>query len=204
MNVEAAIAANRRDVGALDRPHPRVAYPDEHQLVAAARSDPQAFALLYRRYVLPLYHYLYHRVGNPQDAEDLTASTFDKALAGLGRYREQGSFPAWLFSIARHTLGDYQRRRRPLVDVASVAALLADPEASPEAELLQAEEAFLLHRLIEHLPADQQEAVMLRYFSGLPIADIAAVLGRSEGAVRALLHRALTALRAAYRQEGAQ
>src|SRR3954464_10032512 len=62
------------------------------------RADPQAFALLYRRYVHDLYRYLYHRVGNQQVAEDLTASTFGKALAGIGRYHEQGSFPAWLFS----------------------------------------------------------------------------------------------------------
>ena len=107
--------------GALARAGPSCgsgeAGAEERQLVVAARRDPAAFAPLYRRYAPPVYRYLCQQVGNPQDAEDLTATTFRKALASLGRYREQGSFAAWLFSIARHTLRDYQRRRRPEVDV---------------------------------------------------------------------------------------
>jgi RNA polymerase sigma-70 factor (ECF subfamily) len=202
MNVEAAISTGSRVRGADDQSYPVAdVLLDDCQLVAAARVDPQAFALLYRRYVRPLYQYLYHRVGNPQEAEDLTASTFGKALAGIERYHEQGSFPAWLFGIARHTLQDYQRHRRPAVDVAAVAGALVDPAASPESQALQAEEAHLLRRLVDQLPADQQEAVMLRYFGGLATADIAVLLRRREGAVRALLHRAIVALREAYRRE---
>ena len=202
MNVEAAISTGVRVMGAEERPDPAAeASADDRQLVAAARADPQAFALLYRRYVHDLYRYLYHRVGNQQVAEDLTASTFGKALAGIGRYHEQGSFPAWLFSIARHTLLDYQRQLRPSVDVTAVAGALADPAASPESQLLRAEEARVLRDLVHQLPADQQEAVMLRYFGGLATADIAVLLHRREGAVRALLHRAITALREAYRRE---
>ncbi len=77
---------------------------EECRLIAAARADPQDFAPLYRRYATPLYRYLYQQLGDPHEAEDLTSSTFGKALASLDRYREQGSFAAWLFSIARHTL----------------------------------------------------------------------------------------------------
>lgn len=202
MNLGTAVPARPRTDQAMGGARTDIASAvADRALVAAAQADPQAFALLYRRYVTPLYQYLYHRVGNREEAEDLTASAFDKALASLDHYQEQGSFAAWLFSIARHTLHDQQRRRRPVVDVAAVAALLVDPAASPEAQLVQAEDAFRLHDLIQQLPPDQQEAVMLRYFSGLHTADIAIVLGRSDGAVRALLHRALLALRDGYREE---
>ena len=80
------------------------------------------FATIYRQYVTPVYRYLYLQVGNPHDAEDLTATTFSRALTTIHRYEEQGNFAAWLFSIARHTLRDYQRRQRPRVAVDAMAA----------------------------------------------------------------------------------
>ena len=174
---------------------------EDRRLVAAARGDPAAYAALYRRYVGPVYRYFYHHVGNPQDTEDLTATTFRKALAGLSRYREQDSFAAWLFSIARHTLLDYQRRHRPQIDVELVASTLVDPAPQPDAQILRVEQARTLHRLIRELPADQREALVLRFFAQLPTAAIAMALGRSEGAVKMLIHRAVTRLRDRYRQE---
>jgi RNA polymerase sigma factor (sigma-70 family) len=184
----------------------------ERQLVAAACADPQAFAVLYHTYVGPIYRYHYAHVRTAQDAEDLTAATFGAALASLGHYREQDHFAAWLFAIARHALSDFQRRQRRLLALTDRRAAstdddeppldaLADAAPSPEGYAIQADEATRLHRLLATLPPDQREAVTLRYFGELRPAEIGVVLGRGDGAVRTLLHRALDRLRRAYREE---
>ena len=84
---------------------------DDAVLVRAARHDLAAFAALYRRYVTPIYRYLYSRVGNAADAEDLTAQTFVAALEGLPGYRERGNFAAWLFTIAHNKAADHHRQQ---------------------------------------------------------------------------------------------
>ena len=198
MDHEAIAARGPRAMARTDSPGPRGAPGSEELWRVAAPWGRAAFAALYREYVTPVYRYLYQQVGNPHDAEDLTATTFSKALATLGRYEEQGSFAAWLFSIARHTLRDYQRRRRPQVPMEEVAGTLVDPAPPPEAQVLQAEQARTLHRLIQQLPPDQREALELRVFGELRTAEVATVLGRSEGAVKMLVHRAVTRLRDAY------
>ncbi len=175
---------------------------EERRLVAAARANPRAFAPLYRAYATPVYRYLHHQTGNADDAEDLTAVTFGKTLDSLDRYEDRGRFAVWLFSIARHTLRDHQRRRRPHLDVALVAATLADPAPPPEAWLPRAEQARELHRLLDQLPPDQREALTLRFFGGLSTRDVAAILVRSEGAVKMLVLRAMDRLRDHYRREG--
>jgi RNA polymerase sigma-70 factor, ECF subfamily len=182
-------------------PPDAAAAADEALLIAAAVRDRAAFAPLYRRYVTPVYRYFARQTANAQDAEDLTAATFDKALASLGRYREQGTFAAWLFGIARHTLRDYQRRSRPHLDI----DLMAEPPAAtpdePEAEVLRGERLRLLGQRLRRLPPDQQEAIALRFFAEFGVAATARTLGRSEGAVRMLVHRAITTLRRDYAEE---
>ena len=160
-----------------------------------------AFADRYHTYVAPLYRYLFQQTGNAADAEDLTASTLGKALASLDAYAGRGTFMAWLFGIARHTLNDYLRHRCRTVDIAHVAASLPDGGPLPEQTAVRQERADTLYLHIRGLPAGQREALTLRYFGALHIAEIAAVMGRSEGAVKLLIHRALTALRAQYQQE---
>ncbi len=84
---------------------------DDAALAKEARRDAEAFTILYRRYVTPLYRYLYHRLGNVKDAEDLTAQVFTDALEGLASYREHGRFSSWLFTIAHRRLIDLYRQR---------------------------------------------------------------------------------------------
>ncbi|MHB1132098.1 MAG: sigma-70 family RNA polymerase sigma factor [Chloroflexota bacterium] len=163
--------------------------------------DRAALAALYRQHLDAVYRYFYSRVGNAQEAEDLTAATFAKMLASVGDYTEQGRFAAWLFTIARHTLADYQRRSREQVDLEPVAPLLADSGPAPEEAALRAERTRTLRRLLKRLPPDQQEALALRFFGQLSTAEVAAALGRSEGAVKMLVHRAILALRDLYAQE---
>ncbi|MGI8857111.1 MAG: RNA polymerase sigma factor [Thermomicrobiales bacterium] len=160
-----------------------------------------AFAASYRIYVTPLYRYFYHHTSNAADAEDLTASTVSSALASLGSFAGRGTVGAWLFGIARHTLRDHQRRYRGTVAIADVAGSLADASPLPEQHIVWREQEDCLHARIRALSASQRDALTLRYFGALHIAEIAIVLGRSEGAVKLLIHRALTTLRGQYRQE---
>ena len=167
---------------------------DDAALVAAARQDRRQFTALYRRYLKPVYGYFYQQVGSVQDAEDLTATTFSEALASLDCYQEQGRFAAWLFGIARRQLLHYQRRRpwtgQPLT---SEVAVTADQE--PEAQALGQDEMRRLQGLIQTLPAEQREALSLRFFAELRTGEVARLMGRSEGAVKMLVHRAVTTLR---------
>lgn len=163
---------------------------------------PTAFAACYGTYATPLYRYFSQHTGSVADAEDLTATTISKALAHLDSYAGRGTVGAWLFGIARHTLRDFQRRYRRIDDIAAVAGSLADASPLPEQEIVRREREGNLHERIRALSASQREALTLRYFGGLHIAEIAIVLDRSEGAVKLLIHRALTTLRDQYRQEG--
>ena len=162
--------------------------------------EPLDFEALYAAYGPAVYRFFFQQLGDAQEAEDLTATTFSKALASRNRYREQGRLTAWLFGIARHTLLDAWRRARPRIDLARVATALADPAPSPEAQVLHSEQARQLHELLQYLPADQQEALILRFFGDLSIGEIAARMGRSAGAIKMLLHRAVAQLRERYRQ----
>ncbi|MGH2460059.1 MAG: RNA polymerase sigma factor [Chloroflexota bacterium] len=174
---------------------------DDGGAVHRIRQDCMDFGTCYREYVLRIYRYFYRQLGNQADSEDLTAATFMKALSSISRYREQGSFASWLFSIAHHTLADYQRHRHHEIGLDSLAVALPDNNLPTEAQVLRAETSRLLHTLIQQLPADQREALALRFFGGLHIAEVATVLGRSDGAVKMLIHRAIETLRAAYPKE---
>ncbi len=102
---------------------------DERELIERAKRDPEAFDLLYERYVAQIYRYLYYRTGNSQDAEDLTARTFYRALEHLHRYQERGlPFTAWLYRIAHNIVVNWQRdrRRRPVVALDYVVTRAAE------------------------------------------------------------------------------
>jgi len=165
---------------------------------------PTSFAASYRTYAVPLYRYFYQHTGNAADAEDLTAVTIGKALASLRSYAGRAPLAAWLFGIARHTLHDFQRRQRNTVTLDDVALSLADATPLPEQSAVTREQRDDLHAHIRALPTNQREALTLRYFGALTIAEIAVLLDRSDGAVKLLIHRALTTLRTRYRQEEQQ
>lgn len=158
------------------------------------------FANLYERYVVAMYAFFYRRLGNAHDAEDLTAVTFSRALASLSRYQEQGRIEAWLFGIARHVLQDHHRRYRLQAEQMPVELILADVMPLPEAQVLQSEQAHQLQLLVERLPIDQREALILRFFGEMSIAEIASLMGRSPGAVKMLIQRAMATLREHYRR----
>jgi len=163
---------------------------------------PETFLALYREQVIPVYRYCYQQTGNVHDAEDLLGTTLCKAFAGRATFDPgRGTFAAWLFGIARHVLRDFRRGQRPLADVAGLDPPPADAAPSLDMQVVRAEQGQLLHARVLRLPPAQRDAVCLRYFGGLRVAEIAAVLGRSEGAVSLLIHRAFATLRSQYLRE---
>lgn len=161
-------------------------------LVAQSRRDPAAFGLLYDRYLGPVYRYCHHRLGERVAAEDATSAVFTRALAALPRY-EPGNFRAWLFTIAHNTVVDARRHRRPTHPLAEADAT-PDPAPLPDEAALADEERDSLFALLARLPLEQRRVMELR-LSGLPTPEVAAIVGRSPGAVRSLQFRAVGRLR---------
>ena len=166
--------------------------PLDPALIESARRDPEAFGVVYRHYLTPVYRYLYRRLGNVHEAEDMTAQVFTEALEGLsgGRYREGGCFSAWLFSIAAHKLADFYRSRSALE--------LNDPpsaETGLQAEAESKDDRQRLVRLLAQLEEEKQELLRLRFSGGLSFAEIAMLAGRNEAAVKMAIYRSLTWLR---------
>lgn len=179
---------------------PRIAQLDrDRPLVDAARRDPAAFEALYRRYVARVYSYAYYELGDHHDAEDATERTFLAALAALPRFDERAAdideelstFRVWLMRIARNVVANQRRhaRRHPTAPI-EAAATVAAPDGV-EATAVVRDEARSAWAAVARLPGDRRRAVVLRFVDEMSTAEIAGVLGRSEGAVRVLIHRAL-------------
>ncbi len=176
----------------------------ETALIEQAKVDPIAFGLLYERYVDRIYSYIYYRTGNQQDAEDLTARTFHKALDHISRFNNRGvPFSAWLYRIAHNLVANWHRdrnRRRELVleDQTHLPYTSGSPEKLAEAS--EARDALL--GAIRRLPDDRQQLILLKFSDALPNAQIGAIMGRSEGAIKSLYHRTLLALREDLQERG--
>jgi RNA polymerase sigma-70 factor, ECF subfamily len=167
---------------------------DETPLIQDALRDRELFAVLYERYRQQLYRYLLARVGNVEDAQDLTSQTFLVAMQEMGRYRQERPFIAWLFGIARHKAADHFRRRRPEIGLDAATWLTGAPDTLDEQVGRQLDLARVAHGL-RHLSPARAEALTLRLFGGLDTAAIAQVMGRRETAVRMLIFRGLRDLR---------
>ena len=152
-----------------------------------------AFAALYQRYVASVFRYIHIHTGSAADAEDLTAEVFVDALASLQRYREQGRFAAWLFSIARRKAAGYHRRARPQVALDNAETVPAGGE-DPLARVIRDEHLRRLWQAMAGLDDDDQELLRLRFAAELTFGEMAELLGRKEAAVRQAVHRLLRRL----------
>jgi RNA polymerase sigma-70 factor (ECF subfamily) len=165
---------------------------DDRALVGEAQRDPRQFTALYERYVDAVHAYVYRRVDNRADAEDITSLVFQKAFANLDRFEWRGvPFVAWLVRIAANELAT--RGRRSTISIAPIDAA----DALDEDVTAEIDAAVTLGRLVRGLPNDQRLVIELRFTEDRSIADVATVIGRTEGAVKQLQHRALQTLRAA-------
>jgi RNA polymerase sigma-70 factor (ECF subfamily) len=170
---------------------------DEDALVERAKIDPTAFGILYESYVDKIYSYIYYRVGNQHDAEDLTARTFYRALDHIDRYVNRGApFSAWLYRIAHNLVANWHRdqSRRKIVSLEDIK-LRIQRRDGPHQMAEQQEEKDELLEAIRRLPSDRQQVLILKFAEGMSNAEIGEVMGRSEGAIKSLYHRTLLSLR---------
>jgi len=162
---------------------------DERLLVEAARRDPSRFAELYELHFERVYAYVMRRVGNRQEAEDITSEVFHQALAKIGNFEWRGvPFAAWLLRIAANATADRWREK---------AREHGNPgeEASEEFDFESADESARLFRMVKELPMDQRLVVEMRFAEEKSIKEIAEAIGKTEGAVKQLQFRAIRNLR---------
>ncbi len=170
--------------------------PDS-ELVQLAKENQEAFGALYERYVTKIYNYIYYRTGNHHDAEDLTAMVFYRALGHIQNYKERGvPFQAWLYRIAHNLVANWHRDRgrRKIIALEDYIGPGLQAE-TPVDQTEVTEERELLLSVIRELPAERQQLLILKFIERMPNAEIGVIMGRTEGAIKSLYHRTLSALR---------
>ena len=170
---------------------------DDEALSSATQGDKTAFGRLYDKYAARIYNYVYYRTGSTQDAEDITSRVFFRAMRHITNYTDRGvPFSAWLYRIAHNLVANWHRDRSrkqeiPLDDL----PILSTKGDHPEKNLVRSQEQDALLRMIRTLPAERQNLLILKFVENMSNAEIGAIMGRSEGAVKSLYHRTLLALR---------
>jgi RNA polymerase sigma-70 factor (ECF subfamily) len=174
---------------------------EDVELVAAALQRSDESGLLYERYLPRVYRYLLSRCGSRDEAADLTQITFTRAYDNLSHYRpERAPFAAWLFRIARNAAADAHRRRRATVSWDGLPeAMTAANGAQPDAIAEERERLARLRTLLECIEPAKRELLALRFASDLSSREIAAVVGKSEAAVKKQLTRTIAQLKEYYR-----
>lgn len=171
----------------------QVTESEERLLIEAAQNDPSRFAELYEQNFHRVYAYVARRVRDRAEIQDLTAHVFHQALANLGKFKWKGSpFAAWLYRIAANAIADQAKRKvRESTDQAN-----SPTETSTAAvDLEEVERRARLFGAVDKLPEDQRRVIVMRFADEKSIREIAAALGRSEGAVKQLQFRGLENLR---------
>jgi RNA polymerase sigma-70 factor, ECF subfamily len=175
---------------------------DELRLVERARSgDASAFEKLYEACVDRVYRYIFFRVTDVNTAEDLTSEVFLKAWQNIHRYHPKGPFVAWLYAIARNTVIDHYRTRKPTVSLDEVVSA-ARHDAKLDEKVDLDYDVKELQAALQHLTEEQREVLTLKFIGDLETAEIARRMRKSEGAIRALQMRALQALARVMESDG--
>src|SRR5881628_1590937 len=181
-------------VGKLSR-NGATALPVRVLVERAQRGERGALEELYLIHFDRIYSYLHMSVGNRHDAEDLTTQTFLKMLESIKRFRWQSApFSAWLFRIAHNLAMDHFRASRRWQPEEEVPEPRDELEPSAEAAAMQTIGRESMLELIEGLSTEQQQVLTLKFVFNLPNAEVATILGKTEGAVKSLQHRALVSL----------
>ena len=186
------MAAGKRTTSPIQRLEPTGSESLQQLVERAGRGDVDAFGELFERYGQRVYRYAHTRLGRAEEAQDAAQDVFLAAWQGLPsfRYEHAGSFPGWIFAIARNVVAEHQRRafRRPVVGLEDA------PEGSVEFEGRLVSQRMLVEEL-QRLPESQREVLMLRFVAGLSAKEVGTSVGKSESAVVSLQVRGLEALR---------
>jgi len=174
----------------FDKDLPRT---EERQIIQTARHDPQAFGELYQLYADQVFRYLYSRLGNVHEAEDVTAQTFLAAFEAFDRFRQDDNFAPWLFTIARNKAMDHFRRNNKKQE-SDISEEASSTEDEPLSSVIQSEQALALSRLIQGLPEDERELLRLRFLAEMTYGEMAHFLHRTEQAVKKTIYRLLARL----------
>jgi RNA polymerase sigma-70 factor, ECF subfamily len=168
--------------------------PEAIRLHRARQGDSQALAAIYDSYHDALYAYIYRRVGDVETARDLTGDLFRRLLEALFRgHGPDQHLQAWLYRTAHNLVVDFYRRQQHRQHLPLQEEVLAAPE-NPAADAELALEAARVRQALQQLTAEQQEVLALKYLQGLNNEEVACIMGKPVGAIKALQHRGLKAL----------
>lgn len=166
----------------------------DEELITKAQNDSREFRVLYELYVEQIFRFIFFRVHNHQEvAEDLTAEVFAKALHALPKFKAQGyPYSTYLYQVARSVCADYYKKYKEVDDIAEVE--LSDGSRTVE-RTQDAVDGSMVWEMVKTLPVTLQEIIRLRYVEDLSHEEIGKIVGKSPGAVRTALSRALTDLK---------
>jgi RNA polymerase sigma-70 factor (ECF subfamily) len=200
--VSAADNRAERATETRDESLPQQEVIEEWQIVKRAQNyDEDALHQLYETYYPKIYNYAFLQMGDVQAAEDLASDVMLKMLESINKYNFRGlPFGAWVFRIARNRLIDLHRRRKRRGEV-DLSETLSGTLASPESMAERALERGQLQIALKHLTDEQRQVIVLKFIQGFDNRSVGKIMGRSEGAVKSLQHRALGALRRVLQQE---
>lgn len=162
---------------------------DDHNMLAVAKGDGEAFQVIFDRWKLPIMNFIYRSIGSHADAEDLTLIVFEQVWKSAPRYRAEGTFSAWLFAIARGKIKHEWRRRQRRLQPTELVDIDPIDNRSTSAQTLLEEEELLL-KGIDQLPENQREALLLSVHSRMEAREIANSLGVSPNNLYVMIHRA--------------
>ena len=163
----------------------------------AIAGDANAFGELYSRYLDPIYRYIFFRVGEQEEAEDLTETVFLKAWEAIPGYKDFGNpFSSWLYRIAHNMVVDFHRKIKTVPNrlEADEPIEIVDETISTLGMVIEAEQFVELGKAIAQLTIEQQQVIVLRFIEDMSHAEIAKIIGKNEGTCRMIQHRALVAL----------
>jgi RNA polymerase sigma-70 factor, ECF subfamily len=170
---------------------------DDEVLAKVNAGEAEYFSVLYERYVGRIFNYIYYRTGNQFEAEDLTEKVFYRAMGRIRQYKNKGvPFSAWLYRIAHNLVANWHRDNSRRHEVPLEDYTQEQPHSEhPESTLIISLDNEKLMKTLRKLPAERQQLIILKFVEDLSNAEIAVIMGRSEGAVKSLYHRTLMALR---------
>lgn len=163
----------------------------------AKSGNTEAFGFLYELYFTPIFRYIYFRVKNKDDANDLTQTVFLKVFSALSNFQEQNKSPlAYFFTVSRNTVIDYWRNKKEILldDPQNIFENIPDEADGPLEIFEKGEISIIIHQAIQELTEDQQEVIILKFINELSNKEISSLIGKTEDTIRQLQSRAIKSL----------